>query len=362
MRLFACQGCGQTLHFENDTCLGCGRALGYLPGPGVLAALEPAGADWQVLPAPDLPGGVWRRCGNAATAACNWMIPVAGDGSAPALCSACAHNRLIPDLSDPLRLALWRKAEGARRRLIYQLDRLELPRPSVGDGHPRPLIFDTLDDAPGMTERVMTGHAEGVITLALAEADDAHREAERTRLGEGYRTLLGHLRHEVGHYYWDLLVRDGGQVDAFRAIFGDESQDYGAALARHYEQGPPPDWSARHVSPYASAHPWEDWAETWAHYLHMTETLETAAAWGLRLAPDTQGAEGRLDLRRVDPWDTTDIGPLFDAWLPLSVALNALARSMGQPDPYPFVLPPPVLGKLGFVHDLVRNARTPQRQ
>ena len=94
----------------------------------------------------------------------------------------------------------------------------------------------------------MTGHENGIITIALAEADGFERERRRLEMGEPYCTLLGHFRHEVGHHFWDLLVRDGGQLQACRALFGDDSEDYQAALQRHYRDGPVPDWQQRYVS------------------------------------------------------------------------------------------------------------------
>lgn len=345
MKLFQCQCCGQVLHFENTVCLRCGHTLGYLPGANRMAAVEPDGAVWRLAGETDPQR--WRFCKNWELSACNWMVP----GTGPEYCAACRHNRTIPGLSNPENHRRWQRIEAAKRRLIYTLSRLGLPRPAAGGGHPEPLVFDFLADDPGTAPRVLTGHAGGVVTISLTEADDAEREAMRSRMGEAYRTLLGHFRHEIGHYYWDLLVRDGGALEAFRTMFGDERADYAAALDRHYRHGPPPGWEAAHVSAYAAMHPWEDWAETWAHYLHMTDTLETAAAFGMRADPEAGG-----DLAAgigINPFGVRDIQRLLGAWLPLTVALNAMNRSMGQPDLYPFALPQPVLDKLGFVHDLV---------
>ena len=203
----------------------------------------------------------------------------------------------------------------------------------------------------------MTGHDNGLITIALAEADDAERERRRTQMGEPYRTLLGHFRHEVGHHYWDLLVRDGGRLDEFRALFGDEREDYGQALQRHYAQGAPPDWGSRYISAYASSHPWEDFAETFANYLHIVDTLEMARAFGLSVNPkvdDTGVVTANLDVR---PEFTRDFSRVLEDWLPLTFALNSLSRCLGQSDLYPFILSPPMTEKLDFVHRLVRNAK-----
>lgn len=375
MRLFQCQCCGQVLHFENTACLRCGRAVGYLPDENRMVAVQPDGPVWHVASTEGRSGDGWagdggagdgwagdggaalRFCLNWERSGCNWMLAAEGpeDGG---FCRACRHNRTVPDLSDPRNHARWQRIEVAKRRLIYTLLRLDLPLPLPGAGHPQPLVFDFLADDPGAAARVLTGHAGGLITLALAEADDAAREATRAEMGEAYRTLLGHFRHEVGHYYWDLLVQGGGALWAFRGLFGDESQDYAAALARHYGNGPPAGWAAAHVSAYATMHPWEDWAETWAHYLHMVDTLETAAAFGMKLDPTLEdGGELSAEID-FNPWRTRRLARLLSAWMPLTVALNALSRSMGQGDLYPFALPQPVQDKLAFVHDLVVQART----
>ena len=378
MRLFQCQCCGQVLHFENTKCLRCGRNVGYLPERGQMLAVEPEGSVWviagDVAPGEAKPSddrerdpksgeetgdheAGYRFCANWERSACNWMLP-AGEGEA--FCLACCHNRTVPDLSDAVNHIRWQKIEAAKRRLVYSLLRLGLPLPQPGSGHPEPLVFDFLADAPGASERVLTGHSDGVITISLTEADDATREKMRTDMGEAYRTLLGHFRHEVGHYYWDILVRDGGHLEAFRELFGDDTEDYAAALGRHYANGAPAGWQDDHVSAYATMHAWEDWAETWAHYLHMVDTLETASAFGLSVEPELD-EDGEMSAELdFDPHKVRRIRRLLGAWMPLTVALNALNRSMGQADLYPFVLAPAVLKKLGFVHDLIAQSRARQ--
>jgi len=347
MKLFKCQQCGQTVYFENDRCGRCGHALGFLPGEMTLSALEPDGADWRALA---VEGERFRSCANAAWGACNWLIPTPSDET---LCVACRHNLIIPDISLPENVPNWQKLERAKHRLIYSLLRLKLPLANRVDDPDHGLAFEFLAVAPD-TPKVMTGHDNGLITLAVQEADDAERERVRQEMGEAYRTLLGHFRHEVGHYYWDVLVRDGGRLDACRTCFGDDSQDYAAALQRHYAEGPPPDWSQRFISAYATSHPWEDFAETWAHYLHIVDTLEVGAAFGLSVGPKV--ADGELDVALdFDPYGSGDVTRLVDAWLPLTIAVNSLNRAMGQPDLYPFVLTPEVVGKLGFIHDLIHN-------
>ena len=363
MKLFKCQCCGQVLHFENSTCLRCGRAVGYQPETDRMVAVEPDGPLWRRAVGDSAPNEAeaaqrWRFCINWEMSACNWMVECGVDGSA-SYCAACQHNRTIPDLSLEGNLERWLKIEAAKRRLIYSLIQLELPLPVPGDAVSAPLIFDFKDDVPGTAERVLTGHANGVVTIALIEADDAAREQMRADMGEAYRTLLGHFRHEVGHYYWDLLIRDGGYLQQFRAMFGDEREDYTLALQRHYEAGPAPDWSKTYVSAYATMHAWEDWAETWAHYMHMVDTLETAAAFGMTLQPEvdeTGQLSAELDF---DPAQAKRARQLMSNWMPLTVALNALNRSMGQRDLYPFTLPNAVREKLAFVHDLIHGRLRP---
>jgi hypothetical protein len=203
----------------------------------------------------------------------------------------------------------------------------------------------------------MTGHENGIITIALAEVDDIERERRRHEMGEPYRTLLGHFRHEVGHHFWDLLVRDGDQLSAFREFFGDDRVDYAAALQHHYKHGPPADWQQRYVSAYAASHPWEDFAETWAHHLHIVDTLEMAGNFGIQVQPaaDKSAAlSARIDF---DPYTVPDFERVVDAWLPFVFAMNSVSRAIGARDMYPFILAPPVIEKLRFVHELVRHSR-----
>ncbi|RVU16586.1 zinc-binding metallopeptidase family protein [Methylobacterium oryzihabitans] len=351
MKLFQCQSCGNILYFENRTCERCGHRLAYLPETGMLSALEPAGGtSWTPLAASDRPG---LFCTNADHDACNWLVP---PGTSDAFCLACRHNGTIPDVSNPTYLEAWRQLEFAKHRLFYTLLRWNLPLKTRAEDPEHGLIFHFLADPPeNQGPKVMTGHDNGVITIALVEADDAEREKRRSQMGEPYRTLLGHFRHEVGHHYWDVLVRDAGRLDACRAVFGDDSQDYNAALQRHYDQGPPPNWQDSFVSAYATTHPWEDFAETWAHYLHIVDTLEMASAFGMQVNPlvDASGnLAGRIDF---DPYRAESIGQIVDAWLPVVFALNSVNRAMGHADLYPFVLAPPVVTKLGFIHDLVHG-------
>jgi hypothetical protein len=348
MKLFQCQACGQVLYFENTRCERCGRRLGFLPDVATLSALEPAGAAWAPLARGAAPQ---RFCANAEYDACNWLVP---EGSATPYCRACRHNRVVPDLGISENVLRWRTIETAKHRLIYTLLRLRLPLATRAEDPEHGLAFDFLaetDDA--VSENVMTGHASGVITIALAEADDAERERRRAQMHEPYRTLLGHFRHEAGHHVWDLLVRDSVFLEGFRALFGDERADYGAALARHYAAGAPTGWRDGFISAYATAHPWEDWAETFAHYLHMIDTLEMARAFGLRVDPMVTRDPALTSEVTFDPHAAADVAALIEAWLPLTFALNSLNRTMGEKDLYPFVISPRVVEKLGFVCRMV---------
>jgi hypothetical protein len=351
MKLFSCQGCGQLLYFENVRCENCGRALGYIADITTISALDPVeGGGWTVLAAPEK---AYKFCLNYDAGMCNWMVPA--DDSI-GFCAACRHNRVIPDLSVPGNDLLWRKMETAKHRLFYSLLRLDLPLENRTDDSEHGLAFDFLADASeSHAAEVLTGHDNGLVTLALKEADDATREKVRGEMGEPYRTLLGHFRHEIGHYFWDRLVAtDEPMLNAFRALFGDDREDYGEALKKHYAEGPPPGWQDSFISMYATTHPWEDFAETWAHYLHIVDTLETAGAFGLKVKP--RRARGALAASiDFDPYKAPRMDTLIDAWLPVEFATNSMNRSMGHLDLYPFVLTPKVVEKLGFVHALTHH-------
>ena len=349
MKLFECDACGQPLYFENTSCESCRRRLGFVSERQDLGPLDPDGPGWRLHAEP---ARSVVFCANAQHHACNWLLPEDDPGP---YCAACRHNRVVPDLTSQSNLERWRRLETAKRRLFYTLLKLRLPL-AARPGDPEGLAFDFLSDEAPAAPKVMTGHDNGLITINIIEADDAERERVRSQMGEPYRTLLGHMRHEVGHYFWNVLIRDGGRLDGFRAVFGDEREDYGAALQRHYAEGPPPDWQERFVSSYASAHPWEDFAETWAHYLHMVDTLETANAFGVRVRPKVSRGPELASSVEFDPHDTADLDRLVSAWLPLTFAVNSLNRSMGQPDLYPFVLTPTVVGKLSFIHDSIYRA------
>jgi hypothetical protein len=356
-RTFTCR-CGNYVFFRNTTCLKCESPLGYLPAEAKLLPLDPG-------PEP----GTWRAegiaalqkcCGNRETpAGCNWLVP---SDDPHTLCIACRLNRTIPNLEDPDNARYWSLIEVAKRRLVSELLALGLPvKSKVDEDQERGLMFDLLR-SPAEAPRVMTGHAQGLITLNVEEADDSSRERIRLEMHEPYRTLLGHFRHEVGHYYWDRLVLDTPWLDRFRELFGDERADYAAALRANYENGPPSDWRDRFISAYASTHPWEDWAETWAHYLHMIDSLGTALGFGLEAGDLETTIEpfARDALYAPEDPGATRFLSLVNSWIELTMVLNELARSMGQHDFYPFVMSRPVVAKLQFVHLVVEHARFPE--
>ena len=357
MKLFKCQHCGQLIYFENDLCLKCSHRLGFISDIMNLSALEPiepkSGQQPEVWRALAIDNKFYRPCANAQFGVCNWMVDA---GTGDVYCAACRHNRTVPDTSVPENVVAWRKIELAKRMLFYTLFKLHLPLDENDeDGQPR-LRFDFLKSPPHWEgPRVMTGHDNGLITLALEEADDAERERRRALMHEPYRTLAGHFRHEVGHYAWDVLVREGGLAEACRATFGDETADYGEALKAYYANGAPPDWQDHFISAYATSHPWEDFAETWAHYLHIVDTLEMARAFGMYVHPRL-ASPGELDAQvDFDPYLVHEASTLIETWIPLSNALNGLNRTMGLPDLYPFILSPSVVKKLSVIHDLVHH-------
>ena len=318
MKLFKCQHCGQILYFENQKCERCGHRLGYIAEGFILSAVEAQDNAWRALA---VTGTLYRFCANANFDACNWLI----DAAMPdAYCVCCRHNRTIPDISLQDNLAAWRKIEAAKHRVFYTLLKLNLPLEPSDQAAEQHLAFDFLAGSQQGEAKVMTGHQDGLITLALDEADDVERERRRSSLNEPYRTLLGHFRHEVGHYYWDRLVRDCGKLETFRLIFGDERLDYQRALQRHYGSGPPANWERAFVSSYAASHPWEDFAETWAHYLHIVDTLEMAGALGIHIHPVLANRRDLDAEVNFDPYRLGGIAQLIDTWIPMSAALNNL--------------------------------------
>jgi hypothetical protein len=360
MKTFRCDNCGHPLFFENVTCLQCGSALAFLPDRLALCAVEAA---------PGAPEGLWRRktrrrpkgdsplyrpCSNHTRyQACNFAVPSTDPNP---LCVSCRQTRLLPDLSMPDNQERWYRIEVAKRRLFYTLAKLGLVTVDPPNGERDGPAFEFLAEMPG--HQVLTGHCEGVITLNIAEADDEERVRRRVALHEPYRTLLGHLRHESGHFYWDSLIRNTERLEPFREMFGDESADYGQALDAYYAGGGAAQgWQDHHVSAYATSHPWEDWAETWAHYLHMVDLLETASSYNTRLVVPGNEEDEAEEVTNPFENSTVDFDQLVDQWIPVTLLLNSLNRSLGQDDAYPFALSKRALDKLRFVHDVIHAPR-----
>jgi hypothetical protein len=341
VRDFTCPNCGQRLAFENWVCLNCGSALGFSLPDMALLVIAP-GPESEHAGAVD--ESEYRLCANLHQAECNWLVE---KGPVVKLCASCALTRTRPNDADVKAMAAFANAEKAKRRLIVELNELKLPIVGRDQDPNYGLAFDLLSSK---NEKVFTGHDNGVITLDLAEGDDVHREQLRIAMAEPYRTLLGHFRHEIGHYYFYRLVGTSADNTArFGELFGDPNTDYQAALDRHYSQGAPPGWEEDFVSSYATMHPAEDWAETFAHYLHIRDTIDTAAAFGLAPA----GATATQPLAGDAGFDR-----MIALWLPLAWSLNMINRSMGHKDLYPFVLPPAVLEKMRFIHLVIDEVTT----
>jgi hypothetical protein len=361
MKTFHCTHCQNLIFFENVRCLNCGHALAFLPDQNLMAALVQNPDGTWTPEGPHAPSRSYRLCANYDREnVCNWAVPSTDPES---LCQSCRLSRVIPDLSKLDNRVAWSRLEAAKRRLIYALLALKLPLIGKAVDSDSGLAFEFLEDpAPGSAsdaKKVLTGHDNGLITVNIAEADDVHRERQRTQQHEPYRTLLGHFRHEIGHYYWDRLIAIGPRLAGFRELFGDERADYQESLKTHYLNGPPAHWEQQFISAYATTHPWEDWAESWAHYLHMADALETAGAAGLMLKP--MRSDEPAMRATADPLNprNDDFDRMIETWQPLTYILNNLNRGLGLPDGYPFVLTDPVIAKLRFIHDTIREARGP---
>lgn len=327
MRLFSCPACQQQVYFENTVCLACGNEMAFAPDQMQMVAV----------------GGSHRTCvQRLTTEACNWAI------EADDPIERCRSCRLTDASSVVSADALRARAEAAKRQVLYTLLQLGVPfAPKLGADDMHGLAF--VWALPGPSEPLFSGHQNGTITLNLNEANDAHREATRLSFGEPQRTVLGHLRHELSHFFFQRFVDGWPEIAGFRDLFGDERADYNAALQQHYNQGPAADWQQRFVSAYASSHPWEDWAETCAHYLLMVEAVDTAAAWGLQLS-----LAGGVQVQPHLGAATAPVQQMVvDHWLPVARFLNAMSRSLGLADSYPYLVPPPVVGKLRFVQHIL---------
>ena len=337
MRIFHCERCRHIVPFTALRCPTCDSSLGYVSEDRTIRVLHDTAAP-AVYRIDGRRQRVWR-CLNSAWG-CNWLVPAASDIE---WCRSCRLTRGRPDEGRPVAIEAWMVAEAAKRRLLYQLDELSLPVEIRSESAPDGLVFD-LVHLPG--EGGITGHLDGIVTLDLAETDDRHRDELRRRLGEPFRTVIGHLRHEIGHHYWGRLVGQTDEMNSFRQLFGDERTDYGVAVERYYA-GATPAWDhTRFVTAYAASHPLEDWAETFAHYLHIVDATDTAVAYDLVHTDRANHVVGDASPRaRFDA--------MIDAWRPINAAVNAIAESLGAPAVYPFDPTGAVIDKLAFVHEQI---------
>ncbi len=355
MRAFACSVCNGFISFESHQCPTCQAHVGFhLPTKSMIVTDGDAAI---------IDGRGWVGCTQRSTLGCNWLAPEDQEAYARGRCLAHSLIRHEPAADDTIAREKLATTAEALRRLVYQLTDLALPIDPwwQKDGG---LAFDLLSSYT-TGEKVIIGHANGVITIDVVETLDAYREQLRVRLGEPYRTMLGHFRHEVGHYYQNILVENGPGAQRFldecRTLFGDERAGYSDAIDRHYKFGPPEGWRSSFISEYATMHPWEDFAECFAHYLHITDTIDTAREAGMVLHADRVRFAAPRDVAPLDSYDDAPIERLLYDWKWMSLFFNRVNTSMGKAPVYPFEIPPPVVAKLGFVHKVVRDA-TRERQ
>jgi len=349
--------CGAIVFFDNSVCLRCGSLLGYVGELGrVISFTRDSSTGVCTIEERSLKDRKFRCCAHRESAlGCNWMVSA---DTSDTLCGSCSLTRTFPDIKFIGNDTKWSRAESAKRRVAAQLLRLGLPLVSRFR-NPRGVCFDFLQNSPDGA-RVLTGHEDGVITLNVDEADDVARESMRQQMGEEYRTLMGHVRHELAHYYWDVLAEDKNWLQGFRKEFGDERTDYGNALANYYANGAPGSWNLSYISPYASSHPWEDWAETFAHHLHMHEGLHVAKSYGLNadgLNFSTDKFYVTLLQNREPKADAQAFIAEINDWVKVSLLNNEMARALGHHDNYPFVLNAPVVDKLWFIRQSFSRLR-----
>jgi hypothetical protein len=344
MKTFECSNCNQPLHFETTRCDNCGNTIGYEDVNKQMLSFDSSKLQHQT--SADFID--YKYCKNKMYDVCNWLIPKQSHQN---FCEACELNRTIPNLNERKNFKKWKSLELAKHRLIYQLQKLQLPLNRSKAKNDGGLCFDfiaKLDDP-----KIMTGHVKGVITILLREADSVIREQTRKQLKERYRTLIGHLRHEVGHYYWDQLIYTNQQLlDSFRSVFGDERISYADALQHYYKNEPVKDWQNSFISKYATSHPWEDWAETWAHYLHIMDMVETAYYFNLHISPVNNPEPLATDVLQ-NPYQIEDFDIIVRNFIPLTLAVNSMNRAMGIPDVYPFQISGNMVHKLKFIHKML---------
>ncbi|KAB1069006.1 hypothetical protein F6U93_04425 [Tamlana haliotis] len=355
MKIFQCSRCDFPVFFENTICENCDANLGYLDSENDIFAKPPEDENWLVK------GKQYSYCKNEALNTCNWLVPAESEIG---LCQSCYLNRTIPDTSNHKLHERLQNMEAAKHRLVYTLQCLGLPVKSRFEDTQSGLFFDFLSKGDVNVEgnKVMTGHANGVVTILLGEADVVNRETMRVSLNEKYRTLIGHFRHEVGHYYWDVIFQNNDEfLSEFRTLFGDERESYADALEVHYQNGAPKNWKTDFISEYASSHPWEDWAETWAHYLHILDTMETAYYFGLNGDPKLRNSP-HMRVETLYPYrEDLSFKTILEETIPLFYAVNSINRSMGIKDVYPFAISAKVKDKLEYVHYILQRFKAEKK-
>lgn len=334
-RFYCC--CGNEVFFENTSCGVCNRAVGFDPDTLNFHTLV---AHTDTILESQVNARRYRFCANFINhSVCNWIIALSDDNL---YCKGCRLNRTIPDLDIEINLQRWREIEQAKKRMLYTLYSLGLPVVDRTQDPEKGLAFDFMENARvdlhNVEDAVTTGHLNGVITINVLEADHLYREKIRLQMCELYRTMLGHFRHEIGHFYWEYFFPTPKSRLRFQKIFGDDQMPYAEALDRYYKWTPS-GWENEFITAYASSHPFEDWAETWAHYLHMQDMLETARA-----------------RKALVPLVSSDFESDLRQWIELTIVANELNRSMGLPDLYPFVINQKVRKKLKSINLFVRFA------
>ncbi|TWT52364.1 putative zinc-binding metallopeptidase [Allorhodopirellula solitaria] len=330
--------CGRRIFFNNHSCLACEAILGRCDECRSLTSFTSHGEHAEC----DVCHTSVHACENQNFHVCRSYV-----SDADKLCQWCQFTAVTPDTSIPQQVSQWATMESAKRRLLLELHRLSLPPyvDNLTESHPLSFLFlaDTVDEQ-GNEKRIITGHDQGVITINLAEADSVHRERTRVELGEPQRTLIGHMRHEVGHYIdwaWAMQVDPEG----YHALFGDpQAIDYSQAMDHHYQNGAPENWAENHVSAYATMHPWEDFAETANLYLDIMAIATTA---------------NDQDRAHFDLSPQADMPKLVNEILQIVVEASEYNCDLGLAPLLPEQLPPAVIEKLAYVHSLRRHDTAP---
>lgn len=316
MQRFSCPACGTAAYFHNLTCV-CGQPLFFDPEARVMLNQGEA-------------------CANRPTISCNWIA----DGGQ--YCRSCAMSYVVPDLNVGDNLLMLARAESAKRWVLANLSCWQwFTNADVGR---RPRFLMLSEYTSGRSEQIMMGHAAGEITINVTEADELIRLQRQRELGEQYRSMVGHFRHELAHFCFDRLSLSPEFLSEFRELFGDERQDYGTALLRHYEAPLAP--GEDYITPYSTAHPHEDWAETVAHLLHLVDFSDSFVSAGLAMRGVPEG---------FTPYSEPDTNRLINVATEIAIAINDINRALDNSDLYPFVLTGPVRQKLSFAHRWMRG-------